>query len=165
MPGSESETFACLLDRMLWPIEKATKHAMVETTKATTVNVTALANSTSGRFGMAAKVVRIIPVVYSELITSTPSTPIASCARNTPRRLIVVGSSERRSRAERSFQRLTRAMVINAPIPTVATTATKRVHTVERTERSFVAYDASAARTAPPTGGQRRGSRGCVTLM
>ncbi len=60
------------------------------------------------------------------------------------------------SRGESSFQRLTRAVVMSAPIPTVATTATTSVHTVERTERSFVASDANAARTAPPPGARSR---------
>ena len=47
-------------------------------------NTTIFAHSTGSRFGTAPSEARIIPVEYSPLITSTPSTPIASCDRLTP---------------------------------------------------------------------------------
>ncbi len=43
------------------------------------------------------KVVRIIPVEYSLVIISTPSTPMASCAISSPTRLKLVGSKVNRS--------------------------------------------------------------------
>src|ERR1700730_2015016 len=42
------------------------------------------AQRTGRRFGTAVMLARIIPVEYSPVITSTPSTPIASCERVTP---------------------------------------------------------------------------------
>ena len=49
------------------------------------------AHSTGSRFGTAPSDARIIPVKYSLLITSTPRTPIASCAMRTPTSAISSG--------------------------------------------------------------------------
>ena len=59
-------------------------------------NVTApktptFAHSTGSRFGTAVNEARIIPVEYSPVMISTPSTPIASCASWTPARLTSSG--------------------------------------------------------------------------
>src|SRR5262249_45335547 len=115
-------------------------------------NTMTFALNTVIRRGIAVSVVRIIPVEYSELMTSTPSTPIAICARYTPRRLAAVESNRSCSIGLMSLQRLTRANAINAPMPTVGAIVAKIVHTVDRTERSLVDSDVMAARSSPPRG-------------
>ena len=50
-------------------------------------NTTALSHRTGSRLGTAQNVERIMPVEYSPVITSTPSTPIESSAKMTPRKL------------------------------------------------------------------------------
>ena len=60
--------------------------------KVTAAKTSDLAASTRPRFGMAIRLVRIIPDEYSELMQSTPSTAMASWAMATPARLTPVGS-------------------------------------------------------------------------
>ena len=55
-------------------------------------SIAALPHRTGRRRGTAASVVRISPVAYSLVISSTPSTPTAICASCTPDRLIAAGS-------------------------------------------------------------------------
>ena len=86
------------LERIDWPTKNAIRTAGRLTTRVTTANTPAFAHSTGRRLGTAQNVERIMPVVYSPVITSTPSTPIESCARLTPARLgaqRVVGSAAR----------------------------------------------------------------------
>ncbi len=54
---------------------------------ATAAKTAAFAASTVSRCGAAASVERIEPVAYSLVMTSTPSTPMASWARKNPLRL------------------------------------------------------------------------------
>ena len=60
--------------------------------KVTAPRTAALAASTARRRGTAANVVRIRPVVYSELIASTPIAPNASSASPQPEKLLRTGS-------------------------------------------------------------------------
>ena len=62
------------------------------TTKIKTTNTTALAPRNLPRRGTAARLLPIAPVEYSEVISKTPSTPIASWAMAKPEPLIEVGS-------------------------------------------------------------------------
>ena len=55
-------------------------------------NTAALAAISVPRWGAAAKVERIMPVEYSPVTASTPSTPMASWATITPPRLFETGS-------------------------------------------------------------------------
>ena len=61
------------------------------TASATTVRTTALAASSRARRGTAVRLVRIMPVAYSEVTMRTPSTAMASCAMTCPARLVAVG--------------------------------------------------------------------------
>ena len=56
-------------------------------------NTIALPHSTGSRRGTAARLTRIVPVAYSPVTSSTPRTPMASCASWTPVRLTAVGSN------------------------------------------------------------------------
>ena len=62
------------------------------TTRATPPNTAALVASTNGRLGTAASVARMVPVEYSEVMISTPRTPMAIWPRANPDRLRLVGS-------------------------------------------------------------------------
>jgi hypothetical protein len=91
-PGVLNVAWMCVLASACWPSRNATNADTRVTRKTSTANTIALAMSTGSRCGTAASEERIIPVLYSPVITSTPRTPIASWARKTPRRLTSVGS-------------------------------------------------------------------------
>src|ERR1700730_10478729 len=104
-----------------------------------TVAYTAIfAQSTGSRLGTAVMLARIIPVEYSPVITSTPSTPIASCERLTPARAM---SSGWRSACSCGLIE-PQCDDVSAPKrhgrPIVNSTATKKHQRVERSERSLV---------------------------
>ena len=67
--------------RIAWAPKNATNALASISTNVTEANTAILAHSTGSRRGTAIRLERIIPVEYSPLITSTPSTPIASWAR------------------------------------------------------------------------------------
>ncbi len=79
-----------------------------------------------------------MPVLYSPLISSTPRTPIANCARLKPARLVVTGLNVARSLALNVWYSLATTEENNALTPIISATAISRVQTVERTERNFV---------------------------
>ena len=110
---------------------------------------TALPQSTGRRRGTAVIEARIIPVEYSAVITSTPSTPIASWAIWTPTKLTSSGWKSARSLglAEGQWCETTAAAIAGTPI--VNRNAAASDHFVERTERSFVSSE--------------RKTRSCVT--
>ena len=78
---------------------------------------------------------RIIPVAYSPLNASTPSTPSTSWANTMPTRLIVTPPA-----AELPAEIVYGAPdpAIAAPRPTISTTASSAHHQVERSARSLV---------------------------
>ena len=86
-PGAPMPTPMPLADRIAWPMKKAVKQAVVVTARVTAANTVALAARTVRRWGTAANVVRIMPLPYSLVMTRTPSTAMASCARIPPVRL------------------------------------------------------------------------------
>ncbi len=67
--------------RIAWATKNATRALASISTNVTEANTAIFAHSTGSRRGTAIRLERIIPVEYSPLITSTPSTPIASWAR------------------------------------------------------------------------------------
>src|ERR1700735_4428756 len=85
MPGSVSEsTDPPREDSIAAAAQKsANAHSMVTGSTRPTSTIT-LAHSTGSRAGTTASVARIIPVPYSPLNASTPTTPITSAANNTP---------------------------------------------------------------------------------
>jgi hypothetical protein len=108
------------------------------TTSATAPKMATLAPSTCGRLGAAEKVARMVPVPYSALITSTPSTPIASWQNKTAVRLTLVGSKLVRLASDMVAQWARVSAVANALMPIPTTTVRPSVHIVDRTVRSFV---------------------------
>ena len=65
-----------------WPRKKETKLAASETENTTPAKTASLAHSTGRRRGTAVSEDRIMPVLYSPLIISTPSTPKATTAND-----------------------------------------------------------------------------------
>ena len=87
----------------------------------------------------------MVPVLYSALTTRTPRMPMVSWARNTPVRLVRMGSKFPCPSAVLEFQvaRLTAAAMTPTAMPT--TTVSPMAQMVERTARSFV----HSERTSP----------------
>src|SRR5580692_5824572 len=91
-PGSPSAAWGAWPLMRAWPTKNATKVVTSPTTNVTPAKTSDLAASTRPRFGTAIRLVRIIPDEYSELMQSTPSTAMASCAMAIPAPLTPVGS-------------------------------------------------------------------------
>src|SRR5674476_932872 len=124
--------------RMAWDaknVAKVVSAAMTNVTRAKTVALTA---SRDPRCGTAVNVVRIIPEEYSEVMISTPSTPIASWLRNialngNPAALkLAVSGSRPDSRPD------VRPRANSEPSPMVRTAVTRKVQEVERSDRILV---------------------------
>ncbi len=88
-------------------MKKAAKHEANPTTRVTAPKTVALAARTLRRWGTAAKVDRIMPVLNSLVMINTPSTAIASWARKRPFRLNCVGLKSSRSAGLNRSKRLT----------------------------------------------------------
>jgi hypothetical protein len=61
-----------------WPRKNDAKATISQVTSATAPKTSALAASTGGRRGAAPNVARIVPVLYSAVMASTPRTPMVS---------------------------------------------------------------------------------------
>jgi hypothetical protein len=110
------------------PAKKAMNEAASPRASATAPNTAALAASSSGRFGVAASVARIIPEVYSLVIISTPSTPTSSRPTEMPASALLVRSPD--------------GCLVLSPaataIATAATAVSASVTQVERRVRSLI---------------------------
>jgi hypothetical protein len=93
-----------------------------------------LAHNTGSRAGTTASEARIIPVLYSPVISRTPRTPMASCAKNVPVRLVEIAVAP----ASRPLGWLAATADNRAPRPIMSTTAASNVYTVDRSERNLV---------------------------
>ena len=102
-----------------------------------------LAHSTGSREGTTASVARIIPVAYSPLNASTPSTPSTSWANKMPTRLTVTPPA---AELPAEIWYGVPDPAIAAPRPTISTTAISAHHQVERSARSLV-HSARTTRT------------------
>src|ERR1022692_1450429 len=87
--GCPSVVLTCWLDRIRWATQKGRKLVTSPTTSATAPKTTPLAANTVPRRGIAVSDVLIIPVEYSELIVSAPSTMMISCPMSSPNRLML----------------------------------------------------------------------------
>lgn len=108
-------------------MKKVAKAITSPATRLTAPATVALAARTARRRGLATKVVRISPVAYSELITSTPRVPKASCARPSPLKLSDTGSKVALAWAVMVAQWVTSEWVTRYPAATAATAAAARV--------------------------------------
>src|SRR5450631_2163760 len=79
--------------RMSRPASRDATTAMVPVIRTGPVRIAALAARTVTRRGIATRVVRIIPVLYSLLMTRTATMAMTTWPREIPVRLILAGSS------------------------------------------------------------------------
>src|SRR5690348_11671181 len=126
-----------------WPRKKETKLATSETEKIAPTKTASFPQSTGRRRGTAVSEERIIPVLYSPLISSTPSTPKATTAKMTPLRLVVTGLKAAFSAALNVWYWLAVTAENSAPIPIISTTAVTRVYMVDRSDRNLVNSESS----------------------
>ena len=80
----------------------------------------------------------MVPVLYSALTTSIPSTPMASWAKSKPAKLERVGSNVTWAASERVAHRDACAEVTMAPKPIPTIAVARSVQTVDRTVVSLV---------------------------
>ena len=107
--------------------------ATVDTTKIETASTTALAHSAGRRRGTAARVERIIPVEYSPVMTSTPSTTTAREAM-----LAAMENTSMLTGAPRSFPCEASIAENRVTIATITITVAARVQIVERRVRNLI---------------------------
>ena len=103
---------------------------------------TALPHRTGRRRGTAARVVRISPVAYSLVTSSTPSTPTAICASCTPDRLTAAGSKDAIAAAP-CGGRVSRTRLYRMPNPAIRIIVASRAQNVDGWVRSLVHSDRS----------------------
>jgi hypothetical protein len=136
--GSEREAVGVFPERICWPIRNEENETTSPMTSVMVAKTATFAANNQDRRGTAANESRIVPVLYSALTTSTPSTPIASWAKSRPERLDLVGSKVNCAATDRDENRDALAEVTIAPKPTPMKTVINKVQSVERTERNFV---------------------------
>src|SRR5512142_1096213 len=165
--GWDSVALSCVLVRMAWPRKNATKAVTTVTTRATTAKTIALAAYKVARLGIAVSDVLIIPVEYSAVSTSAPSTTMTSWPRkNSPAMLTWVASKVARSAAVVWDQLAATPAEMAAPIPMLITNSTSSVHQVERTERILVNSERSVPPSpARPDGGGSTGAPGACLVI
>src|SRR5215469_9962442 len=119
------------------------KLATSETEKMLPAKTAAFPHSTGRRRGTAVSDERIIPVLYSPPVSSTPSTPKATTAKMTPFRLVVTGLKAALSAQLKVWYWLAVTPENSAPRPIISTTAASRVHMVDRKDRNLVDSESS----------------------
>src|SRR5215471_7177522 len=154
-PGWLSVTFRWWLDKIAWPMKNEAKHATSPVTSETTANTMAFAVNRTPRRGCTASEVRIIPVEYSDVMVSAPSTAMTSWPTYRPARLCWVPSNCAGLIPWGCAAVPTQA---SAPMPMQTTIRASRVQYVERVDRILVNSDrsASAKPARPVSGGSRR---------
>src|SRR6516164_8131010 len=136
------------------------KLAASETEKMLPAKTASFRHSTGRRRGTAVCDERIIPVLYSPPVSSTPSTPKATTAKMTPFRLVVTGSKAARSAQLKVWYWLAVTAENSAPRPIISTTAASRVHMVDRRERNLVNSESSTLPWVTLSAGTRPGAGG-----
>src|SRR5215469_12234492 len=153
--GSPSVADRWWPDKIAWPTKNDPNDVISPMTRVTTANTAALAANTTPRRGCTDSVVRIIPVEYSEVIVSAPSTAMTSWPTYRPARLCWVASK---------LAGLTPwgcdavPALARAPMPTQTTTRASRVQYVDLVDLILVNSDRSASPkpARPVSGGSRR---------
>src|SRR6202050_4818535 len=143
-PGSVSESTEPPREdtRAVAAKKSANAHSRVtgSTRPASTIS---LAHSTGSRDGTTASVARIIPVPYSPLNASTPTTPRTSWANSTPSSAVDIPAAA--VLAADTWDAVPDP-AIRAPRPTISTAVISVHHRVERSARNFV-HSARMTRT------------------
>src|SRR5215468_9808018 len=134
------------------------KLATSETGKMLPAKTATFPHSTGRGRGTAVSDDRIIPVLYSPPVSSTPSTPKATTAKMTPFRLVVTGLKAALSAQLKVWYWLAVTPENSAPRPIISTTAASRVHMVDRKERNLVNSESSTRRWVTLSAGTRAGA-------
>src|SRR5215472_2977860 len=134
------------------------KLATSETERMPPAKTATFPHSTGRRRGTAVSDERIIPVLYSPPISSTPSTPKATTAKMTPFRLVDTGLKAAFSAQLKVWYWLAVTPENSAPRPIISTTAASRVHMVDRRERNLVNSERSTRPWVTLSGGTRAGA-------
>jgi len=138
-----------------------------EVTAAIRASTIALAHSAGRRVGTAAKVDRIIPVEYSEVIASTPSTASVSWATPYP---MVTMKTARAEPVPTTASGPAPAGALDVPQlsrvlnPTMSATVRARVQTVERTVRVLIHSELSTRGKVTPIRDGRASATGCAVM-
>src|SRR5258708_38106972 len=142
-------------DISAWPRKNEANDAISPVTRETTANTTALAANTVPRRGCTVSAVRIIPVVYSEVMVRAPRTAMTSWPTYRPARLCW-GASKADLVIWLAWEAA--PALASAPMPAQTTIRASRVHQVERVDLILVNSDrsASAKPARPVSGGSRR---------
>src|SRR6185437_3429842 len=127
-PGDEREADGAPPERIPLPRKKQRKLNTSQNTTVSTAVTAILVARRKGRFGVAARVDRIVPLAYSPVISSAPNTPPARATGIMPIREVWVGSQPneyppRRFRSEWATRPVTKS---------AATTVKPRVMAVDR---------------------------------
>src|SRR5215470_8882088 len=138
------------------------KLATSETEKMLPAKTASFPHSTGRRRGTAVSDERIIPVLYSPPVTSTPSTPKATTAKMTPVRLVETGLKAIFSATLNVWYWLAFTAENSAPRPIISTTAASRVHMVDRRERNLVNSESSNRPWVTLSAGTRAGAGGAA---
>ena len=83
-PGSDSDASRAGPLSSAWPTKNAVKLAVSMVRNTMPANTASLPHSIGSRRGTTVREERIIPVLYSPVISNTPRTPMASWAKNVP---------------------------------------------------------------------------------
>src|ERR1700733_15832467 len=123
-------------------MKKVAKTVIALTTKSSAPHTAALAASIGIRCGTASSEERMAPLVYSLLMTITPSTQMASWPRPRPApKITAVGSASNLAWLgwlPGEFQVFEMTIAISAENPMATTTKAASDQTVDRTDRIFV---------------------------
>ena len=141
-PGSDSDAFRFLELSTAWPMPNAMKLLASMVANTAPAHTASLAQSIGSRAGTTAREARIIPVLYSPLITRTPRTPMDSWAKKVPVRLVEAAVAP----VSRPRAWLTATAQSRAPRPISSATASSSVYWVERSDRNLV-HSESATRS------------------
>src|SRR5215470_9667794 len=142
-------------DMAAWPTKNETNEVTNETIRVTVVNTISLAAYTTPRRGCAVSEVRIIPVEYSEVITSAPSTAMMSWPNSKKAISDACVASIPALFCGLLWMLFAMAKPAMAAMPTLTTNSAAIVQYVERTERSLVNSErmASTSSAWPVAGG------------
>jgi hypothetical protein len=120
------------------PPVKAIADAARPITKTTTAKTAILPHRTGRRCGTAVSDDRIIPVLYSLAMNSTPRVPNASWAKVMPARLASTGPSSPASEAGPDAAPESSIEEASRPMPISSATAVARVIVVERRDQNLI---------------------------
>src|SRR4051794_28437115 len=141
-PGWPSDTSRCWRLRTDCPATNTASAAGSVTAMMPATTMTALPHKTGSRRGTAASVVRIRPVAYSLVTSSTPRVPAAICASSTPDRLTDTGSNEAIAAAP-CGGRASRKRLYRTPTAMIKITADPSDHSADGWVRSLIHSDLS----------------------